>query len=257
MVLVTYRQAGGQPSPARPCCLPRQATGGLGDTEVAESWATLQPSSCGNLQTRRRLRLRPRSHSMLTRTWPLRLEGQWPAVLLAFPTVSTHAVLGAARPRPGQPSCLTAVGPKPVGATIGPPRPLSPSKATLAPTPKSTHHSGYWRSADLENWSRPTTPLPPPAMVKRWRLGFFWRELWRDTRADRWLRRAWALVGSARGRSRGSRASQSTPGPAAESGCGPATPGEGGVWLPSSASFWRHVQPDGRAGPPPAHAVLG
>ena len=68
LVLMTYRQAGDQPSPSQACGLPRQVTGGLGDLEVGESWATLQPSSCGNLQTRRRLKLRPRSHSMLTRT---------------------------------------------------------------------------------------------------------------------------------------------------------------------------------------------
>ena len=137
---------------------------------------------------------------------------------LAFPAVSTHAVLGAARLRPGRPSCPTAVGPKPVGATIGPPRPLSPSKATLAPTPKSTHRSGYWRSADLENWSRPTTPLPPPGVVKWQRVGFFWRELYRDTRADRWLLRGWALVGVARCRSTASWAFRPSPGPAAQSG---------------------------------------
>ena len=224
---------------------------------MEDSWVTSQLRSGGTLQAHRRLALRPRSRLTLTTTWPRGLKGPWPAVPWALATLSAHTVLGEARPRTGRPSCPTAVGLKPLGATIESARPLRPNTATLSPTPTAEQSSLRLVTGRPREPVWPTTPLPPPAMVKRWRMGFFWRELWRHTWADRWLRRAWALVGSARGRSRGSRASQSTPGPAAESGCGPATPGEGGVWLPSSASFWRHVQPDGRAGPPPAHAVLG
>ena len=138
-MLANYHQSGDQPSAARPCCLPRQATGGLGDPEVAESWATLQPCSGGNLRTRRRLTLHLRSRSTLTRTWPQRLKGRWPAVPWALHNLSTLAVLGAAQPWPGRPSCSTAVGPKPLGSTVGLPRPLSPSKLPFQPRhPPST-----------------------------------------------------------------------------------------------------------------------
>ena len=224
---------------------------------MADSWVTSQLRSGGTLQAHRRLALRPRSRLTLTTTWPRGLKGPWPAVPWALATLSAHTVLGEARPWPGRPSCPTAVGLKPLGATFESARPLRPNKATLSPTPTAEQSSLRLVTGRPGEPVWPTTPLPPPAMVKRWRVGFFWRELWRDTRADRWLRRGWALVGSARGRYRASRASQFSPGPAAESESRPDTPGEGGVWLPSRASFWRHVQPDGRAGPPPAHDVLG
>ena len=231
------RQPGSQPSPALPSRPPRQATGGLGDPGLADSWVTSLLRSGGTLQAHRRLALRPRSRLTLTTTWPRGLKGPWPAVPWALATLSAHTVLGEARPRTGRPSCPTAVGLKPLGATLESARPLRPNKATLSPTTTAEQSSLRLVTGRPREPVWPTTPLPPLAMVKRWRLRFFWRALWRDTRADRWLRRAWALVGSARGRSRGSRASQSTPGPAAESGCGPATPGEGGVWLPSRATF--------------------
>ena len=224
---------------------------------MADSWVTSQLRSGGTLQDHRRLALCPRSRLTLTTTWPQGLKGPWPAVPWALATLSAHTVLGEARQWPGLPSCPTAVGLKPLGATIESARPLRHNKANLSPSPTAEERSLHLVTGRPGEPVRPTTPLLPPAMVRWWRVGFFWRELWRDTRADRWLRHGRALVWSARGRSRASRASQSSPGPAAESGCGPATPGEGGVWLPSRASFSRHVQPDGRAGPPPAHAVLG
>ena len=218
------RQPGSQPSSALPSRPPRQATGVLGVPGLADSWVTSQLRSGGTLQAHRRLALCPRSRLTLTMTWPQGLKGPWPAVPWALATLSAHTVLGEARPWPGRPSCPTAVGLKPLGATIESARPLRPNKATLSPTPTAEQITLRLVTGRPGEPVRPTTPLPPPAMMKRWRVGFFWRELWRDTRADRWLRRGWALVGSARGRSRGSRASQFSPGPAAESGSSPATP---------------------------------
>ena len=96
-----------------------------------------------------------------------------------------------------------------------------------------------------------------PAMAKQRRVGFFRRELWRDTQADRLLRHGWALAEVARCRTRASRASRLSPGPAVEYGSRPATPGSAGVRLPNRASFWPHVQPVRLGVPLPAHTVLG
>ena len=111
---------------------------GLG---VVESWTTSQLSSGGNIQAHRRLANRPRSRSTLTKTWLRRLKSQWSTFPWAFPTLSTHAVVGAVQPRLGRPSCLTAGSPKPLGATIDAARPIGRSKATLAPTPPTEHCS--------------------------------------------------------------------------------------------------------------------
>ena len=221
------------------------------------SWATSQLSLGRNSQARRRLANRPRSCLSLPKTWLQRLKGPWSTVPWPFPTLSTHAVLGAVQPRPGRPSCLTAVGPKPLGATIDPARPLGPTMATLAPRhPPSTVLSTWW-PAGQENRTQPTTPLPTPAVVKRPRVGFFRKELWSDTRPNRRLQHRWTLAGVARCRSRASRAARTSPVPAAESGSRPATTGVAGVWLPFSAAFWPHGLPGRRGAPPPAHAVLG
>ena len=45
------------------------------------------------------------------------------------------------RGRAGRPSCPAAAGPRPLGATVESARPLSPSKATLAPTPPAQHRT--------------------------------------------------------------------------------------------------------------------
>ena len=108
---------------------------------MVESWTTSQLSSGGNIQAHRCLAHRPRSRSMLTKTWLRRLKGPWSTGPWAFPTLSTHAVVGAVQPRLGRPSCLTAGSPKPLGATIDAPRPIGTSKTTLAPTPPTEHCS--------------------------------------------------------------------------------------------------------------------
>ena len=157
-MLPTYRQPGSQPSPARPCRLPRQATGGLGDPGLADTWVTSQLRSGGTLQARRRLALHPRSLLTLTRTWPWRLKGTWPAVPWAFTTLSAHTALGKGQPPPGRPYCLTAVGPKPLGDTIESARPLRASKATLAPTPTAEESS----LCLVTGWARGPVPAQEP-----------------------------------------------------------------------------------------------
>ena len=135
--------------------------------------------------------------------------------------------------------------------------PLDPARPPLPPRhPLSTVPSAWW-PAGPENQTWPTTSLPHLAMAKQRRVGFFRRELWRDTQADRWLRHRWALAEVARCRTRASRASRLSPGPAVESGSGPATPGAAAVRLPNRADFWPHVQPVRLGAPIPAHAVLG
>ena len=79
-------------------------------------------------------------------------------------------------------------------------RPLRHNKANLSPSPTAEERSLHLVTGRPGEPVRPTTPLLPPAMVRWWRVGFFWRELWRDTRADRWLRHGRALVWSARGK---------------------------------------------------------
>ena len=108
---------------------------------LVESWTTSQLSSGGNIQAHRRLTNRPRSRSTLTKTWLRRLKGPWSTVPWAFPTLSTHTVVGAVQPRLGRNSCLREGSPKPLGATIDVARPIGPSKATLAPTPPTEHCS--------------------------------------------------------------------------------------------------------------------
>ena len=108
---------------------------------LVESWTTSQLSSGGNIQAHRRLANRPRSRSTLTKTWLRRLKGPWSTVPWAFPTLSTHTVVGAVQPRLGRNSCLREGSPKPLGATIDVARPIGPSKATLAPTPHTEHCS--------------------------------------------------------------------------------------------------------------------
>ena len=108
---------------------------------LVESWTTSQLSSGGNIQAHRRLANRTRSRPTLTKTWIRRIKGLWSTVPWAFPTLSTHAVVGAVLLRLRRPSCLTAGSPKPLGATIDAARPIGPSKATLAPTPPTEHCS--------------------------------------------------------------------------------------------------------------------
>ena len=76
---------------------------------------------------------------------------------LGHPPLPAHAELGAAQPRPGRPSGRAAAGPKPLGATTEWARPLSPSKATLAPTPPAEH-----RTPPLVA-GRPGEAVPAPA----------------------------------------------------------------------------------------------
>ena len=170
---------------------------------------------------------------------------------LGHPPLPAHAELGAGQPRPGRPSSRAAAGPKPLGATTEWARPLSPSKATLAPTPPAEHRTPPLVAGRPGEAVPAPAPAPAPGRGETAEGGgFSRRELRRDTRAASWLRRGWALVGAAKCRWRASRAARPAPRPAAESGSGPATTGAAGVRLPSRATCWPPGRP-GRRGAPP------